>query len=275
MIININARSSLTSRGVVMSRKSSSRRNARFTESVTPVTRSSFDNVNAILQGPQKKKWTKHDILQIQPMTAHQRDMFQAYFQESHVIGYGSPGTGKTFLAFYLALMDIVNTTIPQDKIRIVRSAVPSRQIGHLPGTAEEKMMVYEAPYVDICAELLGRPNSYSDLKQAGLVEFTPTSFVRGSSWDNTIVIIDEAQNMTWQELNSVITRIGYNSRLIITGDTKQCDFNSKNEQSGFVSALKVAEKMDQFALVQFTSEDIVRSEFVKAWIMACESQNL
>lgn len=234
-----------------------------------------YNNVIAISQGPQRKKWTKHDVLQIQPLTQHQNDMFQAYYQDSQVIGYGSPGTGKTFLAFYLAFMDIINPDMPQQKIKIVRSAVPSRQIGHLPGTAEEKMMVYEAPYVDICTELLKRPSSYSDLKLAGLVEFVPTSFVRGSSWDNTIVIIDEAQNMTWQELNSVITRIGLNSRLIITGDTKQCDFSSKNEQSGFVSVLKVASGMNSFSCVEFTSEDIVRSEFVKDWIIHCEKNSL
>jgi phosphate starvation-inducible protein PhoH len=232
-------------------------------------------NVYAILQGPQQKRWTKHDIKQIQPLTQHQRDMFECYYQGSNVIGFGSPGTGKTFLALYLSLSDIVDPSIPQDKIKIVRSAVPSRQIGHLPGTVEEKMAVYEMPYVDACAELLGKASSYEDLKKAQKIDFVTTSFVRGSSWDNTIVIIDEAQNMTWQELNSVITRIGYNSRLIITGDTKQCDFSSKHETTGFVDVIKVAKIMDHFSLVQFDSADIVRSEFVKSWIIACEKNNL
>lgn len=254
-----------------------SRKNRHVQKVVHDDRKTHQNNVYAIKEGPQKKKWTKHDILQIQPLTEMQNAMFQCYFQGSHIIAHGSAGTGKTFLALYLALMDAVDPDYGYKQIRIVRSVVPSREIGHLPGTIEEKVGEYEIPYISVCQDLSKprRPSTYADMKEAGLIEFTPTSFIRGSTWNDTIVIVDEAQNMTWHELNSIVTRIGDNSRLIITGDTRQCDLVRKNDISGFAQFIKVAESVPSFATVQFTSDDIVRSGFVKEWIVACEKLGL
>lgn len=237
---------------------------------------SNKNNVIAMHEGALKSKWTKHDILQIQPLTENQHTMFQCYYQGSHIIAHGSPGTGKTFLALYLATMDMVDRELNYKQIKIIRSIVPTREVGHLPGDIDEKVSVYEEPYISIYQHLCKSPTTYSRMKESKFIEFVPTSFIRGSTWDDTLVIIDEAQNMTWHEINSVITRIGTNSRLIITGDTKQCDLVRKNDISGFAQAIDVASTLsDDFAIVQFKPEDIVRSEFVRNWIMACEKHNL
>lgn len=230
-----------------------------------------YNNTAARVEGPRVKRWSKHDITQIQPMTEKQRDMFELFYQEKFIIAAGSPGTGKTFLSIYLALNDVVDKAQPQQHIKIIRSVVPSREMGHLPGDVDEKVAQYESPYIDIFQDLCKRSETYANMKEAGLVSFTPTSFIRGSTWDDTIVIIDEAQNLTWHELHSVITRIGVNSRLIIAGDGRQCDLNTRKETSGFSQLLDVARIVPQFSTVMFGPEDCVRCDFVKDWLVACE----
>ncbi len=234
-------------------------------------------NYKAWSEGPQHRKtWSKHDIRSLQPLTIAQEDLFHAFFSGSHIVGYGSAGTGKSTIALWLALNDILDKTCVQEKIIIVRSNVATRDVGFLPGTASEKLSVYERPYFDIFEFLVGKCSTYEDMKVAGLIEFMPTSFVRGQTWDKSFVIIDEAQSMNWHELNSVITRLGTDSRLIVLGDIKQNDLVYKRSDiSGFVDALKVFEQMPLISMVKFTHDDIVRSEFVKQWIIACESLNL
>lgn len=230
-------------------------------------------NMAAMSEGPQKKKWSVHDIKPIQPITETQRDFFHSYLQNSNIVAHGSAGTGKSFLAMYLGLRDIVDPQTPQTKLMIVRSAVPSREVGHLPGDLDEKMAVYETPYGDICSELFGRKSTYDDMKKAGLITFLSTSFVRGTTWDNCIVIVDEAQNMTWHEINSVMTRMGSNSRIIFTGDLVQTDLNHrKSDITGMSRLIRTAERMDEFCTHKFTTKDIVRSELVKSWIIASEA---
>lgn len=233
----------------------------------------SVNNASAVREGPQKKKtFHLHDLKSIRPKTEAQREFFESYIMGANVIGNGSAGTGKSFISLYLALTDILDIEKPQDKIIIVRSAVPSREIGHLPGSIEEKMAVYEEPYKAILADLMRRGNAYQDMKEAGKIEFMPTSFVRGLTWDNAVVVVDEAQSMTWHELNSVITRIGHNTRVVVCGDISQNDLLfRKNDISGFLRMLKVAQKIESFDTVIFTREDIVRSQFVKEWICAAE----
>lgn len=231
------------------------------------------NNGRAMSEGAKKKKWTRHDIkTNVKPMTAKQEDMFHTYFQGNQLAVYGSAGTGKTFLALYLAMMDILDKRDQKDRIVIVRSAVPTREQGFLPGTLEEKQMHYENPYRDVLCELFHRPTTYDDMKEAGLIEFMTTSFVRGLTWDNAIVIVDEGQNMTWHEINSIMTRIGNNSRLIFTGDLVQTDLNRRlSDQTGMDQFLKVTEAMHSFAHIRFTTHDIVRSGLVKEWIETCE----
>ena len=232
----------------------------------------SFNNGAAAKEGPKKKTFHLHDLKDVRPMNETQRQFFMSYIEGNHVIGNGSAGTGKSFISLYLALNDVLDNEKEQDKIIIVRSAVPSREIGHLPGDMKEKMAVYEEPYKDIIGNLMRRASAYDDLKDAGKVEFMPTSFVRGLTWDNCVVILDEAQSCTFHEINSVITRLGKNSRLIVCGDIAQNDLIvRRSDQSGFIRMLEVAAKMSEIDVIRFTRDDIIRSQFVKSWICASE----
>lgn len=227
-------------------------------------------NGHAIQEGPKRKTWSLKDLKTIKPKTSAQEDLFHAWNHGKHLVAHGSAGTGKTFLAFYLALDEVLNQRAR--RIIIVRSAVATREVGFLPGTLEEKTAMYELPYKDIAWELMGRPLTYDDMKDAGVVEFMTTSFVRGLTWDNAIVIVDEGQNMTFHEINSVMTRIGENTRIIFTGDTKQTDLDGRKLGcEGMTHALKVFRNMGDFENIEFTKHDIVRSEFCKQWIVACE----
>lgn len=236
--------------------------------------RVAYENRVATYEGPTvKKKWTKHDLLSIQPRTKKQRELFQSYFQGDHICAYGSAGTGKTFISTFLAMSDILEPNQQYQRITFVRSIVPTRDIGFLPGSIDEKVEVYETPYRDILCELFGRQSTYNDMKEAGLVEFIPTSFIRGTTWDNTIVIVDECQNMTYHEINSIMTRIGSNTKVIVTGDLRQTDLNkSSKDKSGMEDFINITSHMKKFSHVHFDRDDIVRSEFVKQWIIASET---
>lgn len=230
------------------------------------------NNVVALTTERKRKTWTKHDMKLVQPRTARQEDIFRAWADGYNIAAAGSAGTGKTFLALVLAMNSILDPTTPQDHVIIVRSVVPTRDIGFLPGTAEEKVAVYEQPYKDIMQDLFGRALTYENMKEEGLVSFVPTSFIRGLTWDNAIVIIDESQNLTDHEINSVMTRLGEDTRVIFAGDIVQNDLDGRRgNESGFVKALNIFKRMEEFAVVQFTTDDIVRSSFVKNWIIANE----
>lgn len=228
-------------------------------------------NGKAHEEGPKKKHWNMHDLKSVKPLTPTQEDMFYAWNQGYNICAHGSAGTGKTFLACYLALGEVI--TRRAGKIILVRSAVPTRDIGFLPGTLEEKVANYEKPYHDIFWELVGRESTYNDMKEEGYVEFMTTSFLRGLTWDNCIVVIDEAENMTAHEIDSVMTRLGDNARIIINGDAKQTDLDGSKKQGseGLTWAVKVFENMNQFSIVKFGVHDIVRSQLVKSWIIASE----
>jgi len=244
-------------------------RNGRQAELET-ISLALVQNGRAMEEGSKRKHWSKHDVKAVKPLTPTQEDMFHAWYDDKHICAHGSAGTGKTFLALYLAIHEILGKH--QNKIIIVRSAVPTREVGYLPGTLEEKTALYELPYHDIMYELIGRNSTYHDMKEAGLIEFMTTSFIRGLTWDNAIVIVDEGENMTFHEIDSIMTRIGKNTRIIFTGDIKQSDLDGKkNGVSGMRHALNVFDRMTEFESVQFTKHDIVRSQFVKSWIVASE----
>lgn len=226
----------------------------------------------AMAEDKKRKNWSVHDIKTIRPLNEPQEQMFRSYFQGNHVIANGSAGTGKTFAALYLALNDILSKERPQKKLIIVRSPVTTRDIGHLPGTREEKLEPYENPYRDILSDLVGNLNTYDDMKEARVIEFMPTSHIRGLNWDDCVVVVDEVQNLNFHEINSVITRLGEGSRLIVVGDLIQSDlYKTKFDSSGMDKFLEIAEKVSEFDEVMFGPHDIVRSDFVKSWICALE----
>lgn len=206
------------------------------------------------------------ELKRIEPLTDNQQKVFES--RDDHQLLYGVAGTGKTFLSMYLALDDIVNREY-YSKFYIVRSVVSSRNMGFLPGNEKEKAAVYEEPYNAACSELFGRGDAYGYLKQKGVIEFKTTSFIRGITLDNCVVFVDEFQNMTAHELNSVITRVGKNCRLILSGDCRQDDLQQHREKSGAWDTMQIVKRMDSFRCVEFGFDDIVRSDFVKEYIIA------
>lgn len=224
------------------------------------------------LQPQKRKRWSSHDLKTLRALTPNQGDFLEGWIMGNNICAYGSAGTGKSYLACYAALSSLLDERDATQKIKIVRSAVASRDVGFLPGTLEEKQAVFETPYRDIFADLLGREASYQDMKDAGKVEFTLTSHIRGNTWDNTVVILDEAQNLNFHEINSVMTRMGHNSRVIIIGDTLQTDLIRRHDdKEGLSRAITVLGAIGGTTMVMFTSDDIVRSSFVKKWIKAVE----
>lgn len=211
------------------------------------------------------------DLKPIKPMTHNQGKVFSAYKEESNVCLIGAAGTGKTFLSIYLALQEISDKCSPRRKLIIIRTAQPSKQIGFLPGDEKRKLEVYEAPYKAICSELYHRADAYEILKQKGIIEFHGTSFLRGTTLEDSIILIDEIQNMGYQEMRTVVTRLGNNSRLVICGDIRQDDLTSERykETSGLSTLLQVLQKMNQVTTVEFYPEDVVRSGFVREFLLA------
>lgn len=210
------------------------------------------------------------DLTHIQPKNFNQRQFFELYDQQSPaILLHGVAGTGKTFIAMYKALEEALDPETEYERVIIVRSAVPSRDIGHLPGDEKEKTEVYTLPYVEICDDLFNHIQPFQRLQEQKTIHFLITSFVRGITLDNSIVIVDECQNMTDMELNSIMTRIGRNSKVIFCGDFRQTDLYKHNDMSGLQKFMAIAELMPTFKTVEFSVHDIVRSKLVKEYIMA------
>ena len=212
----------------------------------------------------------KLELKQVWPKTQNQKKIFTHYKEEKHLLLHGLPGTGKTFLTMYLALNELLSHESEIEKIIILRSAVSTRDIGFLPGSGAQKMKVFEAPYEEICSKLFERDDAYSQMKMRRMIEFHPTSFIRGITFDNAIIIVDEIQNLNDHEVSSVITRMGDNSRIVMCGDFRQNDFVTRGvEESGIENLFKTIKLMPSFAHVELQIEDIVRSGIVKEYIQA------
>ena len=209
------------------------------------------------------------NILDIEPRTENQTKAFEAFDDGHNLLLHGVAGTGKTFVSLYLALDDIFNGEDMKRSVTIVRSVVPTREIGFLPGKEKDKTAVYEAPYKSIITELTGRGDGYEILKQRGIIDFTTTSFLRGTTIDNSIIIVDECQNMTFHELDSIITRAGINTSIIFSGDFRQTDLNKPWDQSGISEFMKILKRISSFKDIEFDYQDIVRSGLVRDYIIA------
>jgi phosphate starvation-inducible PhoH-like protein/PhoH-like ATPase len=209
------------------------------------------------------------DLLTFQPITDNQTLTYDAYKNNKHLLLHGIAGTGKTFLSLYLALEDVLDPSTVYDDVFIVRSVVSTRDIGFLPGDEQEKVSIYEAPYRSICRELFGLKDSYDSLKQQNNVKFMSTSFIRGITINNAVVIVDECQNLNFHELDSIITRIGKNSKIIFCGDYTQSDLTREVDKRGIVNFMKILKELPEFTTVEFGINDIVRSDFLKSYIIA------
>lgn len=218
-----------------------------------------------------KKKAPKGiSLRKIEPKTEAQEKVFVAYDNELNLVLTGCAGTGKTFLGLYLALEDTMLFDSPRKTIKIFRSAVPTRDVGFLKGSMAEKLAVYEAPYIALVNELCNCGTAYSTLKSNCKIEFISTSYNRGITINNSVIVVDEAQNMTDHEISTIITRMGRNSKIIFCGDAFQTDLNSHREQSGLGTLIRIADTMeDDFAVIRFDPDDIVRSDMIKRYLKA------
>ena len=215
------------------------------------------------------KKVRIDDLLTFSPITTNQEKTFQAYHNNKHLLLHGIAGTGKTFMSLYLALEEVLDHSNVYDDVFIVRSVVSTRDIGFLPGDEQEKVSIYEAPYRSICRELFGMKDAYDALKQQNNIKFMSTSFIRGITINNAVVIVDECQNLNFHELDSIITRIGKNSKIIFCGDYTQTDLTRENDKRGILNFMKILNSLKEFETIEFSIDDIVRSDFLKYYIIA------
>jgi len=229
-----------------------------------------------------RKKPINSDLMRdIDPLTDNQKLLFEAYDSSQNIVAYGAAGTGKTFITLYNALRDVLDERSPYEKIYIVRSLVATREIGFLPGDHEDKSSLYQIPYKNMVKYMFEMPTDadfemlYGNLKTQGTISFWSTSFIRGTTLDNAIIIVDEFQNLNFHELDSIITRVGENSKIMFCGDATQSDLIKTNEKNGIIDFMKILRVMPSFDIIEFGIEDIVRSGLVKEYIVAKTELNL
>ena len=226
-------------------------------------------------QMKRKKPIGGNYLLDIEPITDNQKKLFDSYAEDKHLVAYGTAGTGKTFISLYNALSDVLDETTPYERIYLVRSLVSTREIGFLPGDHEDKADIYQIPYKNMVKYMFQMPSDadfemlYGNLKAQETIKFWSTSFIRGTTLDNAIVIVDEFQNLNFHELDSIITRVGENSRIMFCGDASQTDLVKTNDRNGIHDFLNILRKMPSFDIIEFGIDDIVRSGLVKEYIIS------
>ena len=224
-----------------------------------------------------RKKPVNSDVMvDIKPLTKSQEKVFDAYKKGKNIFAYGAAGTGKTFVALYLALKEVLDQMSPYENVYIVRSLVSTREIGFLPGDHEDKSFLYQIPYKHMVKYMFEMSDDsefemlYGALKGQDTIKFWSTSFIRGTTLDNAIILVDEMQNLNFHELDSIITRVGENSKIIFCGDASQTDLTKTNEKNGILDFMKIISAMeDDFASIEFGLEDIVRSGLVRKYLLA------
>lgn len=226
-------------------------------------------------QRKRRKPISEDYMLPIEPLTHNQRLFFDEWDKGQMIYAYGVAGTGKTFVALYKALKDVLNEYTPYEKIYIVRSLVSTREIGFLPGDHDDKSSLYQIPYKNMVKYMFEMSSDadfemlYGNLKTQETIKFWSTSFLRGTTVDNSIIIVDEFQNLNFHELDSIITRVGENCKIMFCGDGSQTDLVKTNERNGIVDFLKILRRMQSFDIIEFDINDIVRSGIVKEYLLA------
>ena len=226
-------------------------------------------------QTRRKKPLSASYLVDIIPITDNQKILFKSYDEGKHLIAYGAAGTGKTFVTLYNAIKDVLDETTPYEKIYIVRSLVATREIGFLPGDYEDKSDIYQVPYKHMVKYMFQMSSDadfemlYGNLKSQDSINFWSTSFLRGTTLDNAIIIVDEFQNLNFHELDSIMTRVGQDSKIMFCGDATQSDLVKTNDRNGIVDFMNILRKMPSFDIIEFDINDIVRSGLVKEYIIA------
>ena len=217
---------------------------------------------------------TNTDLVKVEPITDNQKLVFESYKKGQNQFLFGCAGTGKTFVSLYLAFQEVLRNDTPYDKVVMVRSLIPTREIGFLPGDEEDKAALYQVPYQNMVQFMFKQPNEqafsmlYDRLKTQGSFYFLSTSFLRGLTFDNSVIIVDECQNLNFHELDTIITRVGQDSKIIFCGDFLQTDLSKTNEKNGLHDFLRILEEMEEFNCVEFNIGDIVRSGFVRNYLI-------
>ena len=221
-----------------------------------------------------QKDITFNQLSTIKPVTDSQKIVFDSWKNGLNQFLYGCAGTGKTFISLYLALQDVLRNDTPYDKVIVVRSLIPTREIGFLPGDEEDKAALYQVPYSNMMQFMFEQPNEqafsmlYDRLKAQGSFYFLSTSFLRGLTFDNSIIIVDECQNLNFHELDTIITRVGQDSKIVFCGDFGQSDLTRLNERNGLMDFLQILQEMNEFNCTEFDIGDIVRSGFVRSYLI-------
>jgi len=221
-----------------------------------------------------QKDITHNQLSTIKPITDSQKEVFETYKNGLNQFLFGCAGTGKTFISLYLALQDVLKNETPYDKVIVVRSLIPTREIGFLPGDEEDKAALYQVPYANMMQFMFEQPNEqafsmlYDRLKTQGSFYFMSTSFLRGLTFDNSIIIVDECQNLNFHELDTIVTRVGQDSKIFFCGDFGQSDLTRLNERNGLMDFLQILHEMDEFNCTEFNIGDIVRSGFVRSYLI-------
>ena len=221
-----------------------------------------------------QKDITYNQLSNIKPVTDSQKLVFESWKKGLNQFLFGCAGTGKTFVSLYLALQDVLKNDTPYDKVIVVRSLIPTREIGFLPGDEEDKAALYQVPYSNMMQFMFEQPNEqafsmlYDRLKAQGSFYFLSTSFLRGLTFDNSIIIVDECQNLNFHELDTIITRVGQDSKIMFCGDFGQSDLTRLNEKNGLMNFLQILQEMKEFNCTEFTIGDIVRSGFVRSYLI-------
>ena len=226
------------------------------------------------MSSKKNKEINYNNLVTIKSITDNQKLVFSSWKKGKNQFLFGAAGTGKTFISLYLALQDVLDLKKPYDKVVLVRSLIPTREIGFLPGDEEDKAALYQVPYQNMVQFMFEMQNEqefnnlYDKLKGQGTLYFLSTSFLRGLTFDNAIIIVDECQNMNFHELDTIITRVGQDSRIIFCGDFDQTDLVKQNEKNGLHDFLRILEEMEEFYCCEFTIGDIVRSGFVRSYLI-------